>query len=1220
MTQNVLSSSQTVPQESGGLDRSIGSLIPMNWETIAWIVLMLLAVVSRFYDLGARAMSHDESLHALYSFYLYDNGNYDHNPMMHGPLLFHLNAITYFFFGDNDYTARIIPALSGLGVILMTWTFRPYIGRLGALIAATLLLISPSMLYHSRYIRNDMYIALFTMIWIYGAFRYLDTRRLRYLTVMMVGMAFGFVSKENHFISGAIIGSFFAALALWQVLKVRSLIIFAVASVTGVAWYVFHILARGAEDAAATEAVVEGAEAVVEATSRALLPEYIALGIGSLIILVLLGIFLAMGKNWKRLINNSAMDLAVLMLTLIMPFLAPIGHAIFGWDPLAKATNEELMRSAGLVLFFTAVAAIIAALWFGLRVGGGGGVIDDDDVDAADALIVANGAMPTRLGFFGWLQNFAIFWAIQILFFTTFLTNAKDGLATGIVGSLGYWMAQQEVARGGQPWYYYPMIGGLYEFLPIILSGVGIAIVFYHLVRNRDWDPMPAVDSPPLEGLWPIAADQPRVASPVAVSDDSDDEIDQIDDLKIAQVEKKPVLSDAVLRALPEHLRQNRVYFLLFSIWWVVMSWVAYTVAGEKMPWLLVHMAQPMCILGGWYLGRLINRVDWATVRQSNAIWLVGLAPALLYTLFRLFFNLPFGADRSIGDLSGTIQWVLTLIVLAAIVYLIVRWTRSVGGWSAARLLSVGVVALLLMLTVRFSYMLTYINYDMATEYLVYAHGGPDLKRALSEIDLISERTVGGRNIVVAYDDDSSWPLSWYMRQYPNSVFYGGSPNNDSMSAPIIIVGNKNYDKVRPYVARDYVKRTYRQVWWPDQGYFYLTFDRFWSTIRDPEKMERIAQIVFYRRHRNDNTEVEGEWRDLTLWPNRHDFEMYVRRDLASEVWDLGVAPLTTDGANMFLAASEKEIDLSATMAHNQPYDGLGLVTPRSVAAGTTGVMVIADSGNHRLVLLNSDGTLIRTVGSRCSLGEGAEGGCIDPDGADGPLELGDGQFNEPWGVAVDQTGNIFVADTWNGRIQVFDADGNFLRKWGVFSTTDGELGDAYRLFGPRSVAVDSNGGVYVTDTGNKRIIHYSDDGQLIQQIGGGGVIGGRFEEPVGIAVDQNDGSVYVADAWNQRIQKLSPSLEFVAEFPIPGWESQSIYHKPYVAVAPNGDVYASDPEFVRIYVYTSSGEIKASFGNIGSELNQFMLPTGLGIDSVANALLVADADNNRVLSFPLVQ
>ncbi|MEZ4620121.1 MAG: NHL repeat-containing protein [Caldilineaceae bacterium] len=123
-------------------------------------------------------------------------------------------------------------------------------------------------------------------------------------------------------------------------------------------------------------------------------------------------------------------------------------------------------------------------------------------------------------------------------------------------------------------------------------------------------------------------------------------------------------------------------------------------------------------------------------------------------------------------------------------------------------------------------------------------------------------------------------------------------------------------------------------------------------------------------------------------------------------------------------------------------------------------------------------------------------------------MGAGDGQFNEPWGVAIDQAGRIYVSDTWNGRVQVFDSDGKFVEKWGTFNTTNGELADAYALFGPRGIAIDMEGNVLVADTGNKRVIKYTPDGQLIQQVGGGGVIGGRFEEPVGVAVSLVDGAV----------------------------------------------------------------------------------------------------------------
>lgn len=88
---------------------------------------------------------------------------------------------------------------------------------------------------------------------------------------------------------------------------------------------------------------------------------------------------------------------------------------------------------------------------------------------------------------------------MQVLFFTTFLTNVPNGLATGIVGSLGYWIAQQGVKRGGgQPIYYYAMIGWLYEFLPAFLSLCGMGTILYNLFRNPDqrWDPVAPADVP----------------------------------------------------------------------------------------------------------------------------------------------------------------------------------------------------------------------------------------------------------------------------------------------------------------------------------------------------------------------------------------------------------------------------------------------------------------------------------------------------------------------------------------------------------------------------------------------------------------------------------------------------------------------------------------------------------------------------------------------------
>jgi DNA-binding beta-propeller fold protein YncE len=234
-------------------------------------------------------------------------------------------------------------------------------------------------------------------------------------------------------------------------------------------------------------------------------------------------------------------------------------------------------------------------------------------------------------------------------------------------------------------------------------------------------------------------------------------------------------------------------------------------------------------------------------------------------------------------------------------------------------------------------------------------------------------------------------------------------------------------------------------------------------------------------------------------------------------------------------------------------------------------------------------------------------------------MQTGEGQFNEPWGVAVDAEGAIYVADTWNGRIQVFDADGDFQRSWGYYNTTNGELGDPYAMFGPRGITIDADGNLLVADTGNKRIVRFAPGGEFIDQVGGGGVILGHFEEPTDVAVDPRDGSIFVADNWNRRIQKLDPGFLPLEEWPVPGWESRQIFDKPSIAVTANGDVYITDPEYYRVVVYDLNGEVKATFGDYGTEADRFALPNGIDAGLSLDSVLVADADNGRAMLLPAV-
>ena len=1075
---------------NGFLDSSLLGNVRVNWETIAWAAILIVAIVSRFYALGARGMSHDESLHALYSLDLYRSGSYQHNPMMHGPFLFHTNAFIYFLFGVSDATSRVMPALAGIGTIIAAWFYRRWIGRTGALLTALFLLFSPSLLFHSRYIRNDIYIVFFAMMWIYGMFRFVEDRKMKWLYLTVTAMALGFAAKENQFMSGTIFGVFFTLAALWR--------------------------ARTGQES---------------------------------------------------LRASSFADLAVLLFTLVLPFVAPLGHLLLGWDALAYSSTQDLTRSAFLVLLMTGVSAAIAFWWFS--------PVKEIEKEGNPP---AGNSQATRLTFSNWATLMALFWAIEILLFTTFFTNPVDGLATGVVGSLGYWLAQQEVKRGSQPWYYYIMQGLLYEFLLIFLSLGGLALLLRRL-RTGDWDAPAVAEQIPTKPKKKRGNDSAQAAH---------------DSTRASSFE--------------------RPYFILFLAWWGIGAWLAYSYAGERMPWLLTHMAQPMALFGGWWGAQLLQRINWLKVRNAQGWWILALLPALLFALVTLFGSVP-AAGRDIDTLSRTVRFILALGVTGGLLYLIQLAFQRVGWRLTLRLSAVTAFSILFLLTIRFSVLLNFINYDMATEYLVYAHASPDVKRALHEIETISQRTVGEREIQVSYDDDVAWPMTWYMRLYPNNIFYGANPTTEAMNAPIILVGKKNYEQVEPYVARDYVSRNYRLVWWPEESYRGtgdgegsqgLTLAQIWGALTEPERRSRLWQIFFFRNH-PDLT--------LTAWPHRRDFRMYVHKDIAEIVWDLNVVPLAGGEPSQSPTFNYEEVERSANGVYSGIYGNLPLVTPRSIAVGPGGLRFILDTGNNRVVVLNPDGTFRHAFGSTCFLSDIVDSACVDPDGG-GPLELGDGQFREPWGIAVGADGTVFVADTWNGRIQAFDSQGNFLRKWGVFSIINNENRDPYSLFGPRGLAVTPTGNLLVADTGNKRILEFTPEGQYVRQVGGGGDLLGQFQEPVDVVVHPPTGHILVSDAWNRRIQVLSAELEPLTEWPMPTWKSQHIWDKPYVAAAADGTVYATDPQFAQVFGISSGGVVQTSFGKYGIELNRFSKPTGIVVDPLTGELLVADADNSRILVF----
>jgi len=132
-----------------------------------------------------------------------------------------------------------------------------------------------------------------------------------------------------------------------------------------------------------------------------------------------------------------------------------------------------------------------------------------------------------------------------------------------------------------------------------------------------------------------------------------------------------------------------------------------------------------------------------------------------------------------------------------------------------------------------------------------------------------------------------------------------------------------------------------------------------------------------------------------------------------------------------------------------------------------------------------------------------------------GTYGTGDGQFASPTGVAVDSLGGVYVADTDNHRIQKFTAAGTYLTQWGTYGTGEGQFAS------PTGVAVDSSANVYVADTGNHRIQKFDTSGMVVMDVWGTyGTGEGQFASPTGVAVD-SEGKVHVVDKGNHRIQEF---------------------------------------------------------------------------------------------------
>jgi predicted membrane-bound mannosyltransferase len=417
-----------------------------SWMEIAYAILLLITVFTRFDHLGDKPHHHDESMHSFYSYQLFKDGDYEYNPMMHGPFQFHGNAFMYYLFGVSNATSRYLAATFGILTVVLAMFLAPFLGRWGSFLATAMIVFSPSFMYFDRFTREDAYIAGATFLMVVFMFRYYRSRQPMDLWLAALGFTIAFCTKESIFLTVAVIGTYlFIRLLPWlDVLIAGGLTVFGVLMMV-----------------------------VIDKGSPARMPVFMLL-LGSAFLYTLFQLFTRWQENMKKSKAEST----------LWEIVCGFGFEKISWEILAyigwwvmALLILRVCPHFGVTVpmpfsFLMLLAYLGLVFWF--------------------CWLWLNNVAPALTG------SLAIGSIIFTLLFTTFFTVGAsqpdfwsrihglfNALYMGAFGGLEYWWEQHDVHRGDQPWYYYLVQLPANELLSFLFSFV--AMLYYGLFKRKNF-------------------------------------------------------------------------------------------------------------------------------------------------------------------------------------------------------------------------------------------------------------------------------------------------------------------------------------------------------------------------------------------------------------------------------------------------------------------------------------------------------------------------------------------------------------------------------------------------------------------------------------------------------------------------------------------------------------------------------------------------------------
>ncbi len=863
--------------------RALALNVVLPWaavlEVSAYVALAGLAVGLRFWELGQRAIHYDENVHALWSWFFYDSNRFEHNPLMHGPIqfdtyfttynithasllygffiplliglmvlslavLYHRRfgwwiaffALPFFAFGlarvvasnqSGDAIVRFLPACLGIVLVGLPLLLRQQLGRWGALAASAMIAISPSLVHLSRFAREDM----FMLVWTFGMFiaswKYLESRKFGYLIAVALLMALAFLTKETVYLTLPIFASFYLlvwAADWWKERQARKTALALTTPVAPTEPVPSPLVEEGqggvtTSSPGATSTIAsspsplagEGQDggapspsstpypsaATAEAEGHSTSPSPLAREGGGE------GLAAVAPPPPAQPVLHPALDLFITMLALSLPMWGAMSGLLQGplerfniilVNPQAKEAlgpvgtpigQSSIVLAAVLVGFLLFVSTVVGLAWSWRR----------------------------------WLVIFFVFWLPLVFLFATGFAGAGGGdphlsgrvaqnFASGVWRSLGYWIAQHEVQRANQPWYFYNLLLMVYEFLPLFL---GLAASIYYISKRG-------------ARAWGVGAGIMAVASLLSAL------IFYVSGDNYAAL---PAFAAGFAFTFYGLLKGDRFTWAL--LYWFWMSLLLFSWSGEKMPWMVVHMALPLILLSGKFVPDMVK--GWKVELTFRGIRVVGdFRKAIIF--------LGIGGALTLGTFllaePGGTYFVFWGAFLVGGFYML-RWllaqsevvtpapsqpeppiitTASLRKtWPAYAGATFSVVLVL------FTFQATsHLNYNMQqqpVELMYYAQHSQSLAQVRDRIYDYADQTGQNKNLPLLIDTDggAQWPFWWYFREYKNRSITSLANVSAPITQPVIVAFTTNKATVEQHIDRSlYDTQDFRILWWFPPG------------------------------------------------------------------------------------------------------------------------------------------------------------------------------------------------------------------------------------------------------------------------------------------------------------------------------------------------------------------------------------------------------------------